>query len=81
MVMNQNNMTLLVLGLSLAVVVMLAAAPVLNNEEMAYASNTYQAMVALVKLKSYGITEDHILNLNNFIFERNTMNNKLIQNL
>jgi hypothetical protein len=44
-------------------------------------SHQYQAMVALVKLKSYGITEDHILNLNNFIFERNTMNNKLIQNL
>ena len=40
MVMNQNNMTLLVLGLSLAVVVMLAAAQVLNNEEMAYAINT-----------------------------------------
>ena len=39
--MNQNSMTLLVLGLSLAVVAMLAAAPVLNNEEMAYASNTH----------------------------------------
>ena len=38
--MNQNNMTLLVLGLSLAVVAILVAAPVLNNEEMAYASNT-----------------------------------------
>ena len=38
--MNENNITLLVLGLSLAVVVMLAGAPVLNNEEMAYASNT-----------------------------------------
>jgi hypothetical protein len=37
--MNQDNMTLLVLGLTLAVVAMLAAAPVLNNEEMAYASN------------------------------------------
>jgi hypothetical protein len=33
-------MTLLVLGLSMAVVAMLAA-PVLNNEEMAYASNTH----------------------------------------
>ena len=39
LVMNQNNMTLLVLGLSLAIVAMLAVAPVLNNEEMAYASN------------------------------------------
>ena len=43
-------------------------------------SHQYQAMVALLKLKSYGITEDHILNLNNF-FERNKMNNKLIQNV
>jgi hypothetical protein len=32
---------LLVLGLSLDVVVMLAAAPVQNNEEMVYASNTH----------------------------------------
>jgi hypothetical protein len=37
--MNQNNTTLLVLGLTLAVVATLAAAPVLNNEKMAYASN------------------------------------------
>jgi hypothetical protein len=36
--MNQNNTTLLVFGLTLAVVATLAA-PVLNNEEMAYASN------------------------------------------
>jgi hypothetical protein len=43
-------------------------------------SNQYQAMVALVKLKSYGITDDHILNLNNY-FERNVTNNKSIQNL
>ena len=42
-------------------------------------SHQNQAMVALVKLKSYGITEDHILNLNNYL-ERNMMNNKLIQN-
>jgi hypothetical protein len=34
-------------------------------------SHQYQAMVALVKLKSYGITEDHMLNLNNFLLERN----------
>jgi hypothetical protein len=33
-------------------------------------SHQYQAMVALVKLKSYGITEEHILSLNNY-FERN----------
>ena len=39
-------------------------------------SNQNQAIVALVKLKSYGITEDHILNLNNYV-ERNTMNNKI----
>ena len=39
-------------------------------------SHQNQAMVALVKLKSYGITEDHILNLNNYL-ERN-MNNKII---
>jgi hypothetical protein len=39
-------------------------------------SHQYQAMVALVKLKSYGITEDDILNLYNFL-ERNTMNNKI----
>ena len=30
-------------------------------------------MVALVKLKSYGITEEHILHLKNF-FERNKTN-------
>ena len=36
-------------------------------------SHQNQAMVALVKLKSYGITEDHILSLNNF-FERNKIN-------
>ncbi|MGB7637919.1 MAG: hypothetical protein WBL88_10135, partial [Nitrososphaeraceae archaeon] len=36
-------------------------------------SHQYQAMADLVKLKSYGITEDHILNLNNF-FERNKIN-------
>ena len=36
-------------------------------------SQQNQALVALVKLKSYGITEDHILNLNNF-FERNKIN-------
>ncbi|MGA9169004.1 MAG: hypothetical protein WBZ20_02525 [Nitrososphaeraceae archaeon] len=36
-------------------------------------SHQNQAMVALVKLKSYGIIEDHILNLNNF-FERNKIN-------
>ena len=39
-------------------------------------SHQNQAMVALVKLKSYGITEDDILNLNNYL-ERN-MNNKII---
>jgi hypothetical protein len=39
-------------------------------------SNQYQATVALIKLKSYGITEDHILNLNNYL-ERNMMNNKI----
>jgi hypothetical protein len=43
-------------------------------------SHQYQAMVALVKLKSYGITEDHILNLNNYL-ERNMMNNKITPNL
>jgi hypothetical protein len=37
--MNQNNAMLMVIGLTLAVVATLAAAPVLNNEEMAYASN------------------------------------------
>ena len=36
-------------------------------------SHQYQAMVALVKLKSYGITEDHILNLNNYL-QRNKIN-------
>ena len=36
-------------------------------------SHQNQAMVALVKLKSYGITEDHILNLNNYL-ERNKIN-------
>jgi hypothetical protein len=36
--MNQNNTTILVLGVALATIVaMLAAAPVLNNDEMAYA--------------------------------------------
>jgi hypothetical protein len=30
-------------------------------------SHQNQAMVALVKLKSYGITEDDILNLNNYL--------------
>jgi hypothetical protein len=39
-------------------------------------SNQNQAMVALLKLKSDGITEDDILNLNNYL-ERNTMNNKI----
>ena len=39
-------------------------------------SHQYQAMVALVKLKSYGITGDHILNLNRYL-ERNMMNNKI----
>ena len=34
-----------------------------------------QAMVALVKLKSYGITDEDILTLNNYL-ERNTINNK-----
>jgi hypothetical protein len=43
-------------------------------------SHQNQAMVALVKLKSYGITEDHILNLNYYL-ERNTMNNKITPNL
>jgi hypothetical protein len=35
-----------------------------------------QAMVALVKLKRAGITEDHILKLNNYL-EINIMNNKI----
>ena len=39
-------------------------------------SHQNQAMVALVKLKSYGITEDHILNLSNYL-ERNMMNNNI----
>jgi hypothetical protein len=40
-------------------------------------SHQYQAMVALVKLKSYGITQDQILlYLNNFL-ERNMTNNKI----
>jgi hypothetical protein len=39
-------------------------------------SHQNQAMVTLVKLKSYGITEDDILNLNNYV-ERNMMNNKI----
>ena len=39
-------------------------------------SHQNQAMAALVKLKSYGITEDRILSLNNY-FERNMMNNKI----
>ena len=43
-------------------------------------SHQNQAMVALVKLKSYGITEEDILNLNNYL-ERNTMNNKIRPNL
>ena len=43
-------------------------------------SHQNQAMVALVKLKSYGITEDDILNLNNYL-ERNRMNNKNSPNL
>src|ERR1044072_10025157 len=38
-------------------------------------SHPNQAMVDLVKLKSYGITEDHILKLNNYL-EIN-MNNKI----
>ena len=38
MVMNQNNATLMVIGLTLAFVAVLAIAPVLNDE-MAYASN------------------------------------------
>jgi hypothetical protein len=42
-------------------------------------SHQNQAMVALVKLKSYGITEGHILNLNYYL-ERN-MNNKITPNL
>src|SRR5205823_4948625 len=36
-------------------------------------SHQYQAMVALVKLQSYGITEEHILHLKDF-FERNKTN-------
>ena len=36
-------------------------------------SHQNQAIVALVKLKSYGITEDHILNLNYYL-ERNKIN-------
>ena len=39
-------------------------------------SHQNQAMVALLKLKSYGITEEDILNLSNYL-ERN-MNNKII---
>jgi hypothetical protein len=39
-------------------------------------SHQNQAMVALVKLKSYGMTEDQILYLYNFL-ERNMMNNKI----
>jgi hypothetical protein len=35
--MSQNNTTLLVLGVTLAIIAMLAVAPVLNNDEMAYA--------------------------------------------
>ena len=31
---------------------------------------------SIVKLKSYGITKEHILSLNNY-FERNMMNNKI----
>jgi hypothetical protein len=42
-------------------------------------SHQNQAMVALLKLKSAGITEDHILKLNDYL-ERN-MNNQIIQNL
>jgi hypothetical protein len=38
-------------------------------------SNLYQAMVALLKLKSYGITEHDILNLNNYL-EINKINLK-----
>ena len=34
-------------------------------------SNQYQAMTALANLQSYGITEDHILNLNDFLLKRN----------
>jgi hypothetical protein len=34
--MNQNNTNILVLGVTLAIVAMLAVAPVLNNDEMAY---------------------------------------------
>ena len=41
-------------------------------------SHQNKAMVALVKLKSAGITGDHILNLNNYL-ERN-MNNKITPN-
>ena len=40
-------------------------------------SHQYQATVALVKLKSHGITEDQILYLKNFL-ERNMMNNNKI---
>jgi hypothetical protein len=39
-------------------------------------SHQNQAMVALVRLKSYGITEGDIVNLNNYV-ERNMMNNKI----
>jgi hypothetical protein len=39
-------------------------------------SHQNQSTVALVKLKSYGITEEDILNLNNYV-ERNMMNNKI----
>jgi hypothetical protein len=39
-------------------------------------SHQNQAIVALVNLQGYGITEDDILNLNNYV-ERNIMNNKI----
>ena len=39
-------------------------------------SHQNQAMVALVKMKSYGITDWDIVNLNNYL-ERNMMNNKM----
>ena len=41
-------------------------------------SHQNQAMVALVKLKSYGIAEDDILNLNNYL-ERNKINLEILR--
>ena len=47
-----------------------------SNAVKQVCSNQYQDTVALVKLKSYGVTDDRILNLNNY-FERNVTNNKI----